>query len=204
MHTNPAFRNIETARNITFARQTGFGTLAINGGDGPLLSHVPFLLNEAGTEVEAHLTRSNPILRALQEPLEAVISVLGPSGYISPDWYGEADQVPTYNYVAVHLRGTLRGADPAGMRAHLDRLSDHFEAKLSPKPIWTMDKMSEEAIARMMRMILPVRMSVTAIDGTWKLNQNKSDGARLGAAGEVSDPDLAELMKDPPETKPVC
>lgn len=199
MHTNPAFRKVETVRNIAFARKSGFGTLAVNGEAGPLLSHIPFLLNEAGTEVEAHLTRSNPILRLAQTPVPAVISVLGPSGYISPDWYGEADQVPTYNYVAVHLRGTLRLADPEGMRAHLDRLSGHFEAKLSPKPIWTMEKMSEEAIARMMRMILPVHMAVTGIEGTWKLNQNKSDAARLGAAGEVADPVLADLMRKGPD-----
>ena len=109
MHPNPAFRKAEDAQNIEFARDRAFGVLAINADGGPLMSHIPFQLSEDGTYLEAHLVRSNPILRALVDgPLEAVIAVSGADAYISPDWYGVADQVPTWNYVAVHLRGSLR------------------------------------------------------------------------------------------------
>ena len=91
---------------------TGFGVLAVGNGeaDVPLLSHVPFIVAEDGAAVHAHLVRANPIARLLaagERP--AVLAVSGPDGYVSPDWYGaEPDQVPTWNYVAVHLRGTLR------------------------------------------------------------------------------------------------
>ena len=124
--------------------------------------------------------------------------VMGPSGYISPDWYGEDDQVPTYNYVAVHLRGELVEEPEEALLPHLDRLSAAYEARLAPKPVWTTDKMSEEALAKMLRMIVPVRMKVAAMDATWKLGQNKSEAARLGAAEAVGDPALAALMRDPP------
>lgn len=74
----------------------------------PFLSHVPFLLSGDGSEARLHLVRSTPITRALlTAPRAARIAVSGPDGYISPDWYGLADQVPTWNYVAVHLTARL-------------------------------------------------------------------------------------------------
>jgi transcriptional regulator len=183
MHPNPAFRQSPRDRNIAFARERAFGILAMNGADCPLLAHVPFLLTKDGATVDLHLVRSNPIVRALTSSQPAVIAVSGPDGYVSPDWYGLADQVPTWNYVAVHLRGTLALLPEDGMRPMLDRQSAHFEDRLLPKTPWTTDKMPPEVIARMMRQIVPARLTVSVIDGTWKLNQNKPDEARQRAAG---------------------
>jgi transcriptional regulator len=163
----------------------GFGTVCINGEQGPMLSHVPFWLNETASEAELHLVRSNPIARAVTGPTPAVIAVSGPDGYISPDWYDVPAQVPTWNYVAVHLRGHLHPAPEIDMREHLDRLSAQFEDRLVPKPPWTAAKMPLEALDRMMRQILPFRFAVEEVDGTWKLNQNKSDAAREAAAEGV-------------------
>ena len=183
MHPNPAFRGEETDRNIAFARQRGFGTLAINAPDGaPLLSHVPFVLSDDGILLEAHLVRSNPILRLTDEPVDAVMAVTGPDAYISPDWYGVDDQVPTWNYVAVHLRGKLQRLPDARLHDILERTSGHFESMLAPKPVWTTAKMDQEKYSRMLRQIVPVAMQVETVDGTWKLSQNKTDSARLGAA----------------------
>lgn len=184
MHPNPAFRNEPEALNLLMARKRGFGTLCVNGDPVPMLSHVPFLLDDAGAEAELHLVRSNPIARHVTTPTDAVIAVAGPDGYVSPDWYGLADQVPTWNYVAVHLHGRLSPADPGDMRAHLDRISAMFEARL-PKPAWTTDKMSPDALERMMRQILPFRFTVSKVEGTWKLNQNKTDAAREAAASQI-------------------
>ena len=185
MHPNPAFRSEGTALNLAFARTRGFGTLCVNGDAGPMLSHVPFWLNDDATGGELHLVRSNPIARAVTGPVAAVIAVMGPDGYISPDWYGDPAQVPTCNYIAVHLRGHLHPADPDDMRLHLDRVSAHFEDRLAPKKPWTVDKMPEEALTRMMRGIVPFRFTLDSVEGTWKLNQNKTEAARLGAAQAV-------------------
>jgi transcriptional regulator len=130
-----------------------------------------------------HLVRSNPILRLL--PCDAVIVVMGPDGYVSPDWYGVEDQVPTWNYVAVHARGRLERLPDAEMRAMLDRQSADYEARLAPKPPWRVDKMSPEALERMLRQIVPCRMAVASVDATWKLSQNKPDAVRLRAAEAV-------------------
>jgi Putative FMN-binding domain len=68
MQTNPAFRTADRDTNLAFARQRGFGVLMVNGPDGPLVSHRPFVLTEDGLTAELHLTRSNPIARAATDP----------------------------------------------------------------------------------------------------------------------------------------
>lgn len=200
MHPNSAFRTEPRERNIAFARDRAFGTLAVNGENGPLISHVPFLLSEDGTVLETHLVRSTPLSRAL--PAQAVMAITGPDAYISPDWYEMADQVPTWNYVAVHLRGRLEARPAEEMRALLERQSRQYEEWLLPKRPWTLDKTPEDLVARLMRAIVPVRMHVESADGTWKLTQNKPAQARLSAARHLEtfgrDPEarlLAALMK---------
>ena len=202
MHPNPAFRGVEAEQNLAFARAEGFGVLTMAGAEGPLASHLPFTLNAAGDRLGAHIVRSNPIWKALRDgPLEAVMIVSGPHGYISPDWYGVEDQVPTWNYDAVHLRGAVRLLDDSDLRRHVDELSGQFESRLTPKPIWRSEKMDQEVMLRMMRMIAPVEMVVSDVQGTWKLNQNKTLEARLSAADGAAaqgNAALAALMRDPP------
>lgn len=154
MHPNPAFRQEPSDRNLAFARSRGFGILLVNGPEGPLAAHVPFLLNDDASHAELHLARSNPIARA-GLPALALLAIVGPDACISPDWYGPHDQVPgqvpTRNDVAVHLRGTVV-------------------------------RLPEDAMPRLMRMILPFRFQVTSVEGTWKLNQNKTPEVRARAA----------------------
>jgi transcriptional regulator len=207
MHPNPVYRRPDAGRNIAFARERGFGVLTLSGPDGPLASHIPFVLNEAGDWLAAHVVRSNPIWRLLRDDAaKALVIVSGSDGYVSPDWYGVEDQVPTWNYVAVHLRGEVSLAPPETLAAHLTDLSRVFEPRIEGKIPWTMDKMNEEPLSRMMRMIAPIEMQVEAVEGTWKLSQNKADDVRLRAADAVETSaigmemaPLATLMRTPPD-----
>lgn len=207
MHPNPAFRQEPRDRNLTFARSRGFGILSVNGAEGPLAAHVPFLLSDDAGFADLHLARSNPIARA-GLPLPAVIIVSGPDAYVSPDFYGPhmqvPDQVPTWNYVAVHLRGVLEPLPDELLRPHVDALSAEHEGRIAGKTPWTSAKMTEGVMPRMMRMILPFRLRITSVDGTWKLNQNKPAEVRARAAAELvkgneASQAIASLMRDLPE-----
>ena len=200
MHPNPAFRKTAANRNLAFARARGFGVLSVNGPDGPLMAHVPFLLSDDGTMADLHLARSNAVIAA-GLPARAILAVIGPDAYISPDWYGMADQVPTWNYIAVHLRGTLVQLPDEAMDDHVNALSDRFEARLAPKPIWKSTKMGDGVMDRMKRMILPFRLNITTVDGTWKLNQNKTPQARAGVIAALdaqggAQAEIARAMRD--------
>ncbi len=203
MHPNPNFRKETEERNIAFARERGFGTLAINAANGPLLSHVPLLLMEDNKSAELHLVRSNPIVRVLSEPQDAVISILGGDSYISPDWYYIDDQVPTWNYIAVHIRGSISLLPDDEIHGVLDRLSASMEERLFPKKPWASSKMDQEVYKKMLRQIVPVKMEISEINGTWKFSQNKSDEVRLAAAKGVAENGigselelLSNLMRD--------
>lgn len=187
MHPNPVFHDADTARNIAFARARAFGVLAISAEDGPHLSHIPFLLNEEATSADLHLLRSNPIARLGAGPHVAKLIVSGPDSYVSPDWYGVPDQVPTWNYIAVHLTGTLEPLPQERMRDVLDRQSAAYEAQLLPKVPWTTPKMTPDVLDKMMRMIVPFRFTLTGVSGTWKLGQNKPEEVRLAAAAEMAE-----------------
>ena len=185
MHPNSIFRreSPETARE--FAAERGFGTFTVAGPQGVLAAHVPFVLDEE--RVLAHLVRVNPLARHLAGgPARALLIVSGPDGYVSPDWYGEPQLVPTWNYAAVHLRGELRLLDDTALRPILERLSETFETRLAPKPPWKTDTVDDGLLARMMRRIIPIEMSVDTVDSTFKLNQNRSDAARAGAAAALA------------------
>jgi transcriptional regulator len=183
MHPNPVYRTETDVAALAFARDRSFGILSVNGTDGPLAAHIPFDLGQG--EVFLHLARSNPIARAAL-PAPALLAVSGPDAYVSPDWYGAVDQVPTWNYTAVHLRGVLEPLPQEALRPHLQRMSAQMEARLAPKPIWTLDKMSDDAIARMFRMIVPFRLVLAGVESTMKLNQNKTDTQRAGAASGIA------------------
>ena len=185
MHPNPAFRMTAADTNLDFARDRGFGMLTLNSDDGPLAAHVPFLLTGDGAFLDLHLARSNPIARA-PLPAKALVAVSGPDAYISPDWYGVQDQVPTWNYVAVHLRGTLHPMPIETLRDHAEALSARFEADLLPKKPWVSAKMTDGVMDRMMRMIVPFRLHVETVDGTWKLSQNKEPQVRHAAADALA------------------
>lgn len=205
MHPNPTYRRAPEKRTNAFIRDRAFGQITMNGTDGLLAAHVPVLLSEDATTLDLHLVRSNPILRELTTPQPILLAITGPDGYVSPDWYGVDDQVPTWNYVAVHIRGTLETFAQDQIRDVLDRQSAHFENQL-PKPPWTTDKMTPEVLDKMMRQIVPCRITITDIQSTFKLNQNKPDEVRLRAADGmessgigIETSQLAALMRNPLE-----
>ena len=182
MHPNPAFRGTPEGEALRFARERGFATLIANGAGVPFIAAAPFVLAPDGAAAALHLLRSNPLARAL--PARVTMVVSGPDGYVSPDWYGAPDQVPTWNYVAVHLSGPAEALPEAALRPHLDALSAAFEARLDKAP-WTSAKMTPGVMERMMRSLVAVRVRIEAVASTAKLNQNKPPDVRHAAAGRI-------------------
>lgn len=181
-----------------------FATL-ISVVDGePMLSHVPILIEyAAGGQPQraiGHLAAANP--HAAQLAADSALLVFqGPSGYVSPNWYTTpAQSVPTWNYVAVHLRGTMQRIDTAdGKRAIVDALSARHESTLE-KP-WTSDKMSPALLDKMLGAIVGFQMTVTGVDAKFKLGQNRGIADRAGvvqaleANGDAPSLALAEWMR---------
>jgi transcriptional regulator len=184
MHPNSAFRWEDRAALRAFAEEIGFGMVLATTPDGPRVAHAPFVFLDED-RIGFHLARGNGIARHLAHS-EALMVVNGPDAYISPDWYGlDHNQVPTWNYLALELQGAVTRMDRDALVAQVEALSAAQEARLSPKPAWTRDKMDESIFDKMLGAIIGFELRITAWRGTAKLGQNKPVEARAGAAAAL-------------------
>lgn len=196
MHPSRPFHWTDHDEMLDFVRQVSFATLVSAGGGEPGAAHVPLLVTPGGA-LRFHLARANRIASGL-DGARVLVSVLGPHGYVSPDWYGNADQVPTWNYVAVEAVGTARRLDPPAAAALLDSLSADQEARLAPKAPWTSAKMKPGLFEQLAKAIVAFELVPDTLRGTRKLGQNKSAAERAGAGRglrEAGRGDIAGLME---------
>jgi len=191
MHPNRAFAWEDREEVLAFLRRVAFCTICV---DGPMVVHAPVVVAPPD-RLRFHVARGNRASPHL-EGRRALVSCLGPDAYISPDWYGTADQVPTWNYVAVEAEGPLRRLDDAELARLLDDLSAEHEARLAPKPAWTRAKMSSGRFEAMLKAIVGFELAIETLRGTRKLGQNKTGAERRGAVEglQAIDPAMADLM----------
>jgi transcriptional regulator len=177
MYTPPMFKP-DRAASLAFAQGRGFGTVTAWDGRKPVASSLPFLLAYAddGTPHAAfHVARNNPLLKLADGKSHWLMAVTGADAYVSADWYVSPDQVPTWLYQAVHLTGTVRTMSDSELGPHLDALSAKFENWLAPKPPWVVSKVTAGRLDALKKAIVGLVMSVEEVEGSFKLNQHKSD-----------------------------
>ena len=180
----PPVLNADTETALDFAAERGFATFIAVDDGRPVASHLPFLLERRpGTvRLEAHVARANPLHAIIARAPDILVTITGPDAYISPDWYVASDQVPTWNYVSVHLSGTARLLPPGDNLAVVDRISAAFETRLAPKRPWTSDKMTAAKRDAMLKAIVGFEVTVTSVEAQWKLAQHKSRPDRIEVA----------------------
>ncbi len=200
MHPNAHFRWDDRDALRSFAREIGFGTVFAATPDGPRVAHIPFVFLD-DDRIGFHVARGNGIARHL-DGMQALMVVNGPDAYVSPDWYGMDDQVPTWNYLALELEGTVTRMDDAALAAQTEALSSEQERRLAPKPEWTRAKMSDGLFEKMLGAITGFELRITAWRSTAKLGQNKPAEARARVADALDERGqkaVAHLMRSLPK-----
>ncbi len=204
MYTPPPFKPDRTA-SLAFAEARGFGTVCAWDGHKPIASLLPFYLtfaNDGTPQAMFHLARHNSLVNLADGTSSWVLAVSGADAYVSPDWYVSPDQVPTWLYEAVHLTGTVRKLSDDELAVQIDTLSAKFENRLLPKKPWTSSKMTAGRLDAMKKAIVGLVMTVEDVEGSFKLNQHKSETDYVAIAGAMaSQPDagshrIAQLMRD--------
>ena len=163
-------------------------TVLWESGTTPFATHLPLTLDRTRGEYGAllgHIARANPQWRQLEEHPSALVVFRGPHAYVTPTWYEEPLNVPTWNYVAVHARVVARVThDAARLREILTRLVDAQEASF-PDP-WSIDRLPEEYVAQSSRGIVGFELEITHLDGKAKLSQNRSPRDRANVADHLA------------------
>ena len=188
---------------VAHIEQHDFGLLVSYGAGGLVASHIPFLVERHGEELclVGHLARPNPQVQHLAKGGEVLAIFSGPHAYISPSWYAAGPAVPTWNYVDIHAYGTVRLIEDGDwLRRLLRRLSDRHEAG-NPAP-WRMQGLPETYLKGMLKGIVGLDITVTRLEGKFKLSQNRPavDRPRVIAGlerrGDVDALAVAGLMRE--------
>lgn len=208
MYTPPPFKP-DRAASLGFADARGFGIACAWDGGKPIASALPFYLSYAadGTPLALfHVARHNPLVKLADGGVPWLLAVNGADAYVSADWYVSPDQVPTWLYQAVHLTGPVRPLSGEELAVQIDALSAKFEDRLLPKKPrtsgnWTSGKMTAARLDAMKKAIVGLEMTVEEVEGSFKLNQHKSEtdyavvAGHLGAQADAGAQQIAHLMR---------
>ncbi len=174
MYRPPHYRQEDPDTIRSFLRANAFGIL-INQTNGKLWgTHIPLEL-EADTNGQdwlvGHVARANPQGQQFQDGEEVLAIFPGPHAYVSSSWYSY-EEVPTWNYLAVHVYGKLQLLEGQELLQALHRLIDKYE-QASEHPI-SMEQLSERTL-RQVRGIIGFKIAVTEMQAAYKLSQLQSD-----------------------------
>lgn len=205
MYLPPAFHEDRLDVQHQLIRNHPLGLLVTVGGDGPIASPLPFVLDSTAGQfgtLRGHLARGNAQWKDSNLGVAALVIFQGPDVYVTPSWYETKREtgkvVPTWNYATVQVRGKLQLIEDAGWLAkQIAALTDQMEGKRAER--WAVTDAPPDYIQSQIKGIVGLEIGITAIEGKWKVSQNRPVADRrgvvqgLGEAGENQA--MIELVK---------
>ena len=185
-----------------FVARHPFALLLSAQGSEIEATHLPVVARERGgaRELLMHLARANRHWHALDgAPVTVVFE--GAHGYVSPTWYAASDGVPTWNYSAVHARGTARLGTRDDVLEQMQRTAAAHEPAAADGTTWQLARLPAGLRDQLLAAIVPIVVSVEQLDGKAKLSQNRSAAdvngvlAALEARGDAAALALAADMR---------
>ena len=202
MYEPPHF--VETRPEILHGliRAHPLGLLVSIGPDGPVADLVPFLLDDDGGRLRAHVARPNPHWRLLAERPDTKVLVVfqGPDAYITPSWYETKREtgkvVPTWNYAMVQVRGVATVRDHGDwIGKQIQDLTEAHEAERAHP--WGIADAPESFIKAQMRGIVGIEIAITGMSGKWKVSQNRPVADQAASPRGSSRPEALEKRRWP-------
>jgi transcriptional regulator len=202
MYLPTVFAETDAAFIADFVDQHPLATVVISGHDGLLVDHIPFIRDgelAMGHRLVAHAAKANSLWRALDTGAPAVLVFSGAGAYVSPSFYPSKqtthEVVPTWNYVAIHIRGRLSCTrDDAETRAIVDRLTNKMEATRADP--WKMSDAPTRYIDQMLQGVVGLVFEIEAIVAKTKASQNRLPGDRAGViTGLATEEETSEAAR---------
>mgnify|MGYP003663968169 FL=1 len=174
MYTPSDYKNENLDEVREFLKQNSFGIL-INQTDGrPWATHIPLELDvdDVGKDIlVGHISKANPQWKSFKGNEEVLAIFNGPHSYISSSWYKE-EEVPTWNYIAVHVYGKIQILNDEAVLDSLHKLVDKYE-KASTNPV-SIHNLSHKTM-RQIKGIVGFQIGITDIHATYKLSQTRPE-----------------------------
>lgn len=189
MYIPAHFRNQNEEELLAFMQAHPFATICCNGNPVPLVTHLPFVSEKTAGKIilTSHFSAANPQAKTLAENDEVLIVFSGPNAYISPALYEKEENVPTWNYIAVHCTGKYHpDHSEAAKEKVLQQMIDQFEPEYRTQ--W--EKLNPQYTNGLMKGIVAFSVEVLNLEGKFKLSQNKTKSEQKHIADSLSDEEL--------------
>ena len=175
MYKIPKYREEDHDAIMEFMRSHPFVLVTGVGVDGkPIATQVPVLIDEEGDQLVllGHVMRGSDHWHGFCANADVLAVFSGPNCPVSASWYTGIESASTWNYMAVHARGTLEMLDQDGLIEVLTRLTRMIEHAPDSKPYY--EDLSDEYLSRLLPAIQAFKITVTSLDAIFKLSQNQS------------------------------
>lgn len=201
MYTAKYHRNDNLDEIKAFVQANSFGILVSQVENRPWATHIPIEWNtnaQGENVLQGHIARANKQWRHFADNEEVLAIFNGPHTYISSSWYSH-ENVPTWNYIAVHAYGKLRIIEGEELYQTLKDLVNKYEAT-SKNPV-AVERMSDEYVRREMKGIVGFEIAIQDIQATYKLSKNRNDAdyeniiQELEERGDAHSVAIAQAMK---------
>ncbi len=172
MFTPNHYKNEDILEIKDFLKNNSFGILVNQVEGKPWATHIPLELDvdlDGNDILVGHIAKANPQWKYFQTSEQVLCIFNGPHSYVSSSWYKE-EEVPTWNYVAVHVYGTIKILDEDAVLASLHKLVDKYE-KESKEPVSINDLSSKTT--RQIKGIVGFEIKIADIQATFKLSQGR-------------------------------
>lgn len=200
MYTPSSFKEENPDVLFDLIEEHNFGIIFSQHQDQPEATHLPFLVHrkksEQGTLI-AHFAKANKHWKKLDEAKDVLVVFQGPHSYISPAWYKNRAEVPTWNYATVHVFGKPKVIeDPAELNKMVKELTHFHEDQENTG--WKLDEVPEKDYNTDLKAIVGLEIEISKMEGKFKFNQNKSDKDQKSVISKMEDlgrEDISEIMK---------
>ena len=200
MYTPSHYNNQDIDEIKDFLRNNSFGILINILDNKPWGTHIPLELetDENGDDIlVGHIAKANPQWKYFNDKAEVLCIFNGPHAYVSSSWYKE-EEVPTWNYIAVHVYGALKILTEEETMQSMYRLVDKYE-KNSKNPI-SLKNLSPKTL-RQVKGVVGFEVQVSDIQATYKLSQTQADDhhkiiSELEERPDSGSQGIADHMKD--------
>jgi transcriptional regulator len=192
---------------LDFIRNNAFATLYTQVDGKPMATHLPVFLEgkpEGKFVLNGHLAKANPQWKYLAQSEEVLVVFQGPNAYISSSWYTH-ENVPTWNYLAIHVYGKVRLIEGEELMHHLKSLVDQYETG-RPNRV-QVETMTPTYLEGQIRALVGFEIEIKEIQASAKLSQNRDDEnherivQQLEQSSLASDQEVAEEMRKRRKTK---
>ncbi|MCC2117340.1 FMN-binding negative transcriptional regulator [Bacillus halotolerans] len=197
----PKYYKVTNADDIwDFVQNNSFGTIVTTAQGKPIATHLPLQLMKEGDTyyITGHIAYGNPQWRTFEACEDVLVMFQGPHAYISSSWY-EKENVPTWNYQAVHVYGTASILNEEELKHDLTMLLQKYEKHRKNPVLW--DKLSPQLLESQLKGIVGFKMKVGEIQASYKLSQNRNEKDymniidQLRHEGNPNSKQMAELME---------